>query len=158
MSDQHHALFKKMVHWPHVSRLSYGNINWFIKTSLIFCITSLSLVTEVLRSFVFLVRCWQHLPWGPVASLDTWWFLWVPSIPLWALWPTRVLPNGYNLHAEPSGGAGKMTHPQGNKECLGCQVSSSSSFPVFDLLLLFFWKVRKKKKKPRPSNIICGFV
>lgn len=79
MSDQHHALFKKMVHQPHVSRLSCGNIKIFIKPCLVFSITSLSLVTKVLRSCVFLIRCLQHLPWGPVASVDTWRFLYVLS-------------------------------------------------------------------------------
>lgn len=51
MSDQHHALFKKMVHKPHVSRPHCGNIKRFIKSHLILCLALLALVPGVLRSF-----------------------------------------------------------------------------------------------------------
>lgn len=57
MSDQRHALFKKMVHRPRASRPSCGNIKRFIKSRLFFSIASSTLVTEVLRSCIFLIRC-----------------------------------------------------------------------------------------------------
>lgn len=80
MSDQRHALFKKMVHQPRVSRPSCGNIKRFIKFRLVFSIVSSTLVMGLVRSFLFLIRCLQHRSWGPAAASDSWCFHCVPSI------------------------------------------------------------------------------
>lgn len=80
MSDQRHALFKKMVHQPWVSRPSCGNIKRFIKSRLIFSTASSTLVMGVVGSSLFLIRCLQHRSWGPAAAPDSWCFHCVPSV------------------------------------------------------------------------------
>lgn len=74
-------------------------------------------LTEVLRSCMFLRRWLCFLCWSPVVSLDSWCFPCSSCFQLCAL-PTRALCNWGDLQSEPSGGERKMTHPQGNKECM----------------------------------------
>ena len=89
MSDQRHTLVKKMAHQLHASRPSCENIKRSIKSRLLFSIASLTLVTEVQRSHVFLSRSSLFISWSPISSVDSWcvqlYFL--PS-QLWALLPT----------------------------------------------------------------------
>lgn len=103
-------------------------------------------LTEVLRSCMCLMRWLCFLRRGPIVSLDSWCFPCSPCFQLCAL-PTRALRNWGDLHSEPSGGEGKMTHPQGNKECM-CYLPCLflPSLVLNCHLICYFFPFGKEKK------------
>lgn len=135
MSDQRHALFKKMVHQPRASRPSCGNIKRFIKSSSSSALPHRHSLQKFYKVVYFSLDVCSIFPEVPCVSWQLAFPLCSSQSSLWVLLPTRALSNWHHLHSEPSGREGKMTHPQGNKECIW--YLSSPYFPWFWVAVLF---------------------